>query len=120
VAFWPLYTVEYSRYHYGFMKVADDTLSWQAFDEDNQLLDQFTRKSRVPRLAWSESLPATNKLMLQLSGQLGLAYWVESSTNLAAWTRSATNRLPSTGAGRATNWVLINSPARFYRARIAE
>jgi predicted phosphodiesterase len=120
VAGWPLYTVSYSRYHYDLLSVAGNTLTWQVFDENNQLLDQYTRKSRVPVLAWSQPPAAANQVKLQLSGQPGLTYWLESSPDLATWTRIATNRLLAYGSGQATNAFPPTLPARFYRARVAE
>jgi 3',5'-cyclic AMP phosphodiesterase CpdA len=55
VAFWPLFTVEYSRYHFDLMEVDGNTLTWQTFDSNNQLIDLFTLNSRVPTLRWLES-----------------------------------------------------------------
>jgi hypothetical protein len=42
VAYWPLFTVEYSRYHYGLMQVNGPVLNWSTLDDSGQLLDSFT------------------------------------------------------------------------------
>jgi 3',5'-cyclic AMP phosphodiesterase CpdA len=117
VANWPLYTVEYSRYHYDLMEVNGDTLTWQVFDNSNALIDMFTLKSRVPGLGWQSSIPTGGSLPLVLSGKPGVTYVLEHSTDLAAWNAFATNILPITGLG--TNVISFDPPYRFFRARVA-
>jgi 3',5'-cyclic AMP phosphodiesterase CpdA len=118
VANWPLFTVEYSRYHFDLMEVDGDTLTWQAFDDRNQLIDLFTLRSRVPALAWEVSAPVNNTLPLLLSGRPGLTYVVEGSTNLAHWTPMLTNALPANGPAVRTNLISLTSPLRFFRAKM--
>jgi predicted phosphodiesterase len=117
VAHWPLYTVEYSRYHFDLMEVAGETLSWQVFDNNNQLIDATVLKSRTPVLSWASApLPPGNARALQLSGKPGTTYVTEHSQNLISWTPYRTNLLPVAGLGLATNVVpTINTG--FFRAR---
>ena len=109
VANWPLYTVEYSKYHYDLMEVSGDTLSWQTFDQNNQLLDMFTLTSRVPRLVLTRSSDAT--IALTVSGKPGTSYILESSAELRSWSAFATN------TANRTNLVPAESTQRFFRAR---
>ena len=118
VASWPLFTVESSRYHFDLMEVIGGTLNWQAFDDGNQLIDQFTLHSRAPDLTWSTSgTLASGTLPLVLAGKPGTTYWIEGSADLRNWRTIVTNALPASGSGRATNTVSTFGPMRFFRAR---
>jgi 3',5'-cyclic AMP phosphodiesterase CpdA len=119
VAFWPLYTVEYSRYHFDLMEVNGNMLTWQTFDNNNQLIDFFTLNSRVPTLSL---IPANSKeevMNVVLSGKPGVRYYIQSSTDLTSWTNVATNTLPASGPLMATNAVPSIDGRYFFRAQIA-
>jgi predicted phosphodiesterase len=116
VANWPLYTVEYSRYHFDLMEVVGETLSWQTFDEQNQLLDSFTLKSRRGSMEWGSAPPTSGPRPLVLSGKPGTTYVVERSANLQAWTPYATNVLTASGSGFATN-LITTTNSYFFRSR---
>jgi hypothetical protein len=119
VANWPLYTVEYSRYHYDLMEVNGDTLSWQTFDNNNALLDMFTLKSRVPSLNLQASAPPDGNLRVILSGKPGVSYVLEDSTNLTSWKSMLTNTLPANGPSRSTNSIPVHASQQFFRARVS-
>src|SRR5262245_2170609 len=119
VAFWPLFTVEYSRYHYGLMEVNGNTMLWQAFDNNNQLIDMFTLQSRVPALSIGPSLvTAPRSVDVILAGKPGLRYVIERSTDLVAWVPVKTNLLPVNASGAATNRFLALDRQQFFRAVI--
>jgi predicted phosphodiesterase len=118
VANWPLFTVEYSRYHYGLMEVNGNTLLWQAFDNNNVLLDMLTLQSRVPEIAIQSPAPGANSIQLTLSGKPGVRYVVEQSTSLASWIAVRTNLLPTGGSGNLTNALSWPNQQQFYRAVI--
>jgi len=116
VANWPLYTVEYSRYHFDLMEVMGETLFWQTFDDQNQLIDSFPLKSRRSVMEWgTDSLPAGTRA-LKLSGKPGTTYVVERSKDLQTWTAYATNALAANGPGLATNLVRTTN-TYFFRSR---
>jgi predicted phosphodiesterase len=121
VANWPLFTIEYSRYHWDLMEVDGDTLTWQVFDQQNRLIDMFALfalKSRTPVLAWVGGVPnGGSSLPLVMSGRPGASYVLERSTNLTQWTAWTTNALPANGQGFVTNAVPVDGPHRFFRAR---
>ena len=115
VAQWPLYTVEYSKYHYDLMEVNGRTLSWETYDDSNSLIDMFTLNSSIPVLAWQVPNPS-GALPLVLSGKPGTVYTLESSTDLANWGAFSTNTIPPAGQSVVAN-VPQNAPQRFFRAR---
>jgi len=116
VANWPLYTVEYSRYHFDLMEVMGETLFWQTFDDQNQLIDSFPLKSQRSVMEWgTDSLPAGTRA-LKLSGKPGTTYVVERSKDLQTWTAYATNALAANGPGLATNLVRTTN-TYFFRSR---
>lgn len=115
VANWPLFTVEYSRYHYGLMEVTGNTMLWQAFDNNNQLIDLLTLPSRVPELSISRKM---STVQLTLSGKPGVRYVIEQSTNLASWDSMRTNLPPANGSGVTTNTVPSSNQQQFFRAVI--
>ncbi len=119
VAFWPLYTVEYSRYHYDLMEIIGNTLHWQTYDDNNQLIDSLVLQSRAPVLTWlpASGTPAPGApRALQVAGKPGTTYLLERSGDLQSWTTIATNRLAATGSGFATNSVSTPASA-YFRAR---
>lgn len=127
VANWPLFTVEYSRYHYGLMEVTGNQMLWQAFDNNNQLIDLLTLQSRVPRLALQNLAPGSSTgqavsgastLQVTLSGKPGVAYVTQQSTNLSTWTPVRTNLLPANSSGTATNLLPALNQQQFFRAVI--
>ena len=118
VANWPLFSVEYSRYHYGLMEVDGNTMLWQAFDNNNQLIDMLVLPSRVPELAVASQPPNGTSVQLSLSGKPGVRYVTEQSTNLANWIAVKTNVAPVLGGGRLTNTVPASARQQFFRAVI--
>ena len=118
VANWPLFTVEYSRYHYGLMEVTGNTMLWQAFDNNNVLLDMLPLQSRTPLLTVGNQASGATTFKLTLSGKPGLRYVIEQSTNLSAWTSMKTNFLPANGSGNATNSFPSLDQQQFFRAVI--
>ena len=118
VANWPLFTVEYSRYHYGLMEVTGNTMLWQAFDNNNVPLDMLPLQSRTPLLTMGNQAPGATTFKLTLSGKPGLRYVIEQSTNLSAWTSMKTNFLPANGSGNATNSFPSLNQQQFFRAVI--
>jgi len=117
VASWPVFTVQYSQYHFDIMEVNGPVLSWETYNDSNQLLDMFTLQSRVPVLNWQSTVPVAGQLALSLSGKPGTSYVVECSTNLANWSALATNTIPASGPPMFTNNVPAAAPNNFYRAR---
>jgi predicted phosphodiesterase len=120
VADWPFVQVEYSQYHYDIMEINGLTLSWETYNDNNQLLDMFTLPSRVPALAWQSSTPVAGALSLILTGKPGTAYVIESSTDLANWTAIVTNTIPAVGVPTVTNSISAGSAFRSFRARTSQ
>ncbi|NOS71897.1 MAG: hypothetical protein HOP33_18450 [Verrucomicrobia bacterium] len=120
VADWPFVQVEYSQYHFDIMEVNGPVLSWETFNDSNQLLDMFTLQSRVPVVAWQSSSPSGGTLALTVSGKPGTSYVLESSTNLVNWTSVVTNTIPVTGPPTFTNSVSATSAFRSFRARASQ
>ena len=124
VANWPLFTVEYSRYHYGLMEVTGNTMLWQAFDNNNQLIDLLTLQSRVPQLALQSRAPGlpagqgASTIQVTLTGKPGVTYVTQQSTNLSTWTPVKTNLLPVNSSGMVTNTLPSLNQQQFFRAVI--
>jgi predicted phosphodiesterase len=119
VANWPLFTVEYSRYHFCLMEADQQALTWQAFDSNNQLIDLFTLQSRVPVVEWSNPHPGDGRLEFTLKGKPGARYLLQGSANLTSWTPLATNVIPATGPPVVTNTIAVDQAQRFLRAQAA-
>jgi predicted phosphodiesterase len=117
VAYWPLFTVEWSLYHYGRMEISGHTLTWSAYDNTDRLLDSFTLQSRVPLLEWKRSYPIVGVLPLAVTGKPGVAYVLERSADLVAWSDVATNTIPVSGSPVVTNSIPTTSAQAFFRAR---
>lgn len=111
VAFWPLFTEEFSLFHYALMQINGRTMTWTAHGLTDEILDATTLPSRVPELA----LERDNELVG--AGKPGETYVIESSTDLHTWTAWRTNALSATGSGRWTNIISLDSGFRAYRAR---
>ncbi len=111
VAFWPVFTEEFSLFHYALMQINGRTMTWTAHGLTDQILDATTLPSRVPELA----LGRDNELVG--AGKPGETYVIESSTDLHTWTGWRTNALPANGSGRWTNSISVDSGFRAYRAR---
>jgi hypothetical protein len=120
VAFWPLFTVEYSRYHYGLLEVGGSTLAWHAYDNSDQVLDSFTLPSRIPVLAWEASPAGTDAANLVVTGKPGTRYVLESSIDLVNWEAFATNTIPENGLPRFTNAVSAQAGSLSVRARTSQ
>jgi predicted phosphodiesterase len=114
VANWPLYTVEYSRYHYDLMEVDGQTLTWQVFDHNNALLDMFILQSRAPRLTLLRTPSGPQRLIL--CGRPGASYVIERSSDLRTWSPLGTNMLAASGSS-TTNFVPAGPIQEFFRAR---
>jgi len=117
VANWPLFTVEYSSYHYGLMEIADRVLNWSVYDTADRLLDGFKLISRTPQLSF-QGRGVGDSLSLVLSGKPGTAYILQTSFTLTNWADWTTNTPPATGAPSVTNSILPNLTQKFFRARI--
>jgi predicted phosphodiesterase len=117
VANWPLYTVQYSQYHFGIMEVNGPVLSWETYNDNNQLLDMFTLQSRVPVVNWLTTTPVAGQMSLSVSGKPGTSYVLEHSTDLVNWSALSTNTIPLGGPPTFTNSVSASFPRRFFRAR---
>jgi predicted phosphodiesterase len=117
VAYWPLFTVEYSFYHYALMEIGGNALAWHAYDNTDQLLDALTLQSRVPVLAWQTAGTAVGPLALTVSGKPGTSYVLESSTDLRNWAALATNAIPASGPPMITNSIAVDASFRSFRAR---
>jgi hypothetical protein len=118
VAFWPLFTVEYSRYHYGLSQISGRTLTWTAYDDSDQLLDNLILPSRVPQLALQADGAGNGQLPLILAGKPGVTYVLEGSAELMNWTEFSTNTVPLAGVPMVTNLVSAENLQRFFRARV--
>ncbi|MEI2726069.1 MAG: metallophosphoesterase [Verrucomicrobiota bacterium] len=117
VADWPFVQVEWSKYHFDIMEVNGPVLSWETFDDNNEVLDMFTLQSRVPVLSWETVVPVGGQLKLGVAGKPGTSYVLESSTNLVNWTSLVTNTIPLAGSPMFTNSVMVTVPGRSFRAR---
>ncbi len=115
VAYWPLFTVEFSRYHYGLMQVTGNTLTWTAYDNSDRLLDSLILPSRIPQMTLSNTGDGDRSLVM--AGKPGATYTLESSTTLETWTAFSTNTIPATGVPTTTNLVNLDGTQRFFRAR---
>ena len=116
VASWPLFTVEYQKFHYDIMQVDGDILFWDTFDDDNKPLDSFTLRTSLPYLGW-EKLPADDEFELSLLGKPGLSYVLESSTDLLHWTTLDTYVVPPEGTPFVTRFS-GKAALGFVRARL--
>jgi hypothetical protein len=117
VAFWPLFTVEYSLYHYGLMEISGSTLAWRAYDNSDRTLDSLVLQSRIPVLAWQASGGGTDTANLAVTGKPGTSYVLESSPDLVSWRAVATNTIPANGFPACTNSVPATVTALSFRAR---
>ena len=118
VAYWPLFTVEHSLYHYALMQISGRTLTWTALGISDQVLDHFVLPSRVPELTL-RSAPTNGTSFLVLAGRPGTTYVLESSTTLTEWTACSTNPVSDTGTTPVTNLVPLGAAHQFFRARTA-
>ena len=79
-------------------------------------LTLFTLAPSAPNLAILPPPPQPGgACVLQLQGQPGVRYYIQDSTNLAAWTTVSTNRLTS-NALNFTNPVPAGATMSFWRA----
>lgn len=69
----------------------------------------------APSLAVVPPAPASGSFVLQLSGISGQTYWIQTSTNLVAWTSVSTNVLALSSAN-ITNTVIGTASRQFWRA----
>jgi len=117
VAYWPVFTVEYSLHHCGIMNVQGYTLHWEAVSNTGQVLDTFSLSSRIPRLGWDSATPVPGTLPLTITGKPGVSYILEQSSDLSAWSPLATNTIPLGGPITVTNPVPTTAGHSFIRAR---
>ncbi len=117
VAYWPLFTVEHSLYHYALMQVSGRAMTWTALGTSDQVLDNFTLPSRVPQVAMQAPAAGANVAALILAGKPGVTYALESSTTLGGWTAFSTNTVPADGPAVITNLVSVDATPRFFRGR---
>lgn len=109
VANWGHIKVEYSRYHYDILSVDGRHLTWQTFDDGNQLLDEFVLVSRAPEIG-IEPAPGGG-FRLRVDGRPGLRYRIESSPTFdgTATTWSAEGEV--LGANVPVYWTLPTGEA---------
>jgi hypothetical protein len=117
VASWSLFSVEYSRYHYGLMQINGPTLTWNAFDTNGLTFDSFTLRSRTPSLEWQATRPAGGVLPLRLAGKPGSTYVLERSADLVSWSPFLTNTVPAAGPFAVSNAIPATDARIFVRAR---
>lgn len=117
VARWPLFTVEHSRYHCARMAVDGHTLTWDVFSNTGEPLDSFVLGSRVPLLELKSPQPAAGTLPLTVTGKPDIAYIIERSSDLAAWSMVATQTIPAAGFPAIIHTVPTTAAQSFYRAR---
>jgi 3',5'-cyclic AMP phosphodiesterase CpdA len=82
VASWGHIKVEYTKYHFDILSVSGRELTWETFDDNNALLDQFTLISRVPEVRIERGTGGGHQLRIQ--GRPGLRYRIESAPDLGA------------------------------------
>ena len=99
------------------MQVTGNTLTWNAYDNSDQLLDTFTLQSRVPLVEWISSDATAGVLPLAVTGKPGVTYVLERSGDLVAWSAVATNTVPASGSPAFTNFIPVTASQAFFRAR---
>jgi predicted phosphodiesterase len=115
VADWPGVTVVDSLHHYGRMHVNGSVLDWTAYDLDDNPLDSFTLKSRIPVLGQPVLIPGQNTFPIPVSGKPGTSYVTEQSSDLITWSPIATNAIPIRATGLFTNYVPLTPSPSFFR-----
>jgi hypothetical protein len=82
-------------------------------------LTLFTLAPSAPRLAVMPSAPSSGQFVLQLQGQSGVRYFIQTSSNLTAWTTVSTNTLvgttfnftnPPAATGKFSLWRALWQP----------
>ncbi len=114
VASWPHIKVEYTKYHFDILSVNGRQLTWETFDDNNAVLDQFTLTSRVPDVRIERV--AAGGHQLRIEGRPGLRYRIESAADLAAiplvWQSEGEVQV----SAAPVNWpVSAEASARFLR-----
>jgi len=115
VAQWPVFTVQYSRFHYDLMQINGNNLSWTTFANTGETLDSFALRSRIPHLSVASTSPTPSWV---LNGKLGETYILETSTDLIHWTPFRTNTLIK--ATTVTSPLQMDATQRFIRSRIVD
>ncbi len=82
VARWGHIKVEYTKYHFDILSVNGRQLTWETFDDNNALLDQFMLISRVPEVRIERVAEGGHQLRIE--GRPGLRYRIESAPDLGA------------------------------------
>ena len=114
VANWRHVQVEYTRYHFDIMTVNGPRLSWETYDTDHELLDEFTIVSRVPSVGISET---GGKVELRIEGRPGLRYQIEAGTDLGAWAPEGDVAIPADGS--AVTWRVEPADGRRFLRLVA-
>lgn len=114
VASWPHIKVEYTKYHFDILSVNGRQLTWETFDDNNAVLDQFTLTSRVPEVRIERVAGGGHQLRIE--GRPGLRYRIESAAELGAvplvWQSEGEVQL----SAAPVNWpVSAEASARFLR-----
>ncbi|MBL9172784.1 MAG: metallophosphoesterase family protein, partial [Verrucomicrobiales bacterium] len=107
VAHWRHVQVEYTQYHFDIMTVNGRRLTWETYDLNHDLLDEFTLVSRVPSVRISES---GGKVLLQVEGRPGLRYQIEAGTELGTWAPEGDLAIPDDGG--AVSWIVAPGDGR--------
>ena len=118
VAFWPLFTVEYSSHHYDLMHIDANQLIWGTYDTTGLQLDAFTLTSRVPQLTLQRRDFRTATLVLQ--GKPGETYVLERGSTPTDWAAYSTNTIPTPNSSPAaiTNMIPLGETQYYFRARV--
>ena len=118
VAFWPLFTVEYSSHHYDLMHIDANRLIWGTYDTTGLQLDAFTLTSRVPQLTLQRRDFRTATLVLQ--GKPGETYVLERGSTPTDWAAYSTNTIPTPNSSPAaiTNMIPLGETQYYFRARV--
>lgn len=112
---WPVFTVQYSRYHYDLMQINGRDLSWTTLANTGEILDSFSLTSRIPHLSVGTLSSGPSWV---LDGKLGETYVLEDSTDLIHWTPFRTNTLSR--ITRITAPLQTDSAERFIRSRVVD
>jgi predicted phosphodiesterase len=113
VAQWPHIKVEFTQYHFDVMTVNGHRLAWETYNDQGQLLDQFTVVSRRPSLRLGTN-PA-GQTVVRVEGRAGTTYQLEEAVEFGQWRPLGQVTLGTLAA--VQGWPLVSTDAvRFIRA----
>lgn len=114
VADWRHVQVEYTRHHFDIMTVNGPRLTWETYDSNHELLDEFTLVSLVPGVRLEES---PGGRVLRINGRPTVRYRIEGSATLEGWTSEGEVTLPPNGD--AVDWPLETAEERRFLRVVA-